>query len=123
VLLVVIVGVGDAVAASTIERTRELGIIRALGARRGVVLRMVMAETALQAALGIIVAVAFGIGLGVLWVKVTFPALVGWTLSLHVPPGQASLVVVGAVTCSLVGAYLPARRASRLDPVAALHAE
>ncbi len=123
VLVVVLVGVGDALSAGVLERTGELGVARAVGARRNALGRMLVAEALLLAALGIVVATAFGFGLGLLWVESTFPALVGWTLSLHFPGTQAMGVAVGAFVVCLVAAYVPAARAVRLDPVVALRRE
>ena len=105
------------------ERTRELGIARAIGVRRGVLGRIVILEALVLGLLGFGLAVALGLSLGTLWVKATFPALLGWTLSLHVPTLQ--LLGIGAATLavSLLAAYLPAVRAVRLDPVPALREE
>jgi ABC-type antimicrobial peptide transport system permease subunit len=72
---------------------------------------------------GVIVATLLGLGLGILWVKATFPALLGWTLSLHMPLAQTGELAASALAISLLAAYLPTLRAIRLDPVAALRAE
>src|SRR5262249_54563121 len=84
-LVVVMVGVGDTLAAGTIERTRELGIVRAIGLRRRALGLVVAGEALIIGLLGVFLAIAFGLGLGLLWVVWTFPALLGWTLSLHLP--------------------------------------
>jgi putative ABC transport system permease protein len=123
VLIVVLVGVGDALAAGIVERTRDLGVVRALGARRRVVGRIVVGEALMLAVLGIILAGALGLGLGVMWVKATFPALIGWTLSLHLPLAQGAMLVAGACSVCLLASYLPARRAARLNPILAIRTE
>jgi ABC-type antimicrobial peptide transport system permease subunit len=84
---------------------------------------MVIGEGLLLATLGVILASVLGLGLGVLWVKATFPALLGWTLSLHVPLAQTGELALTALGISLLAAYLPTRRVVRLDPIAALRAE
>lgn len=58
VLVVVLVGMADALAADIAERTRELGVIRALGVRRRPLSRMVIAEAGLLGALGLVLALA-----------------------------------------------------------------
>src|SRR6185436_11059857 len=62
VLVVVLVGVGDALAAGTLERTRELGVLRALGLRRRRMGRIVLGEALILGLLGVTAAVSFGLG-------------------------------------------------------------
>jgi putative ABC transport system permease protein len=123
VLLVVLVGIGDALAASTMERTRELGMVRAIGLRGRVVARAVLVEGVIIGALGLVLAWALGLALGVLWVTSTFPALLGWTLSLHVPWTECLMAGVAGMIVCMLAAYVPAARARRLDPAEALRAE
>lgn len=123
VLVVVLVGVGDALAASALERTRELGVLRAMGLRRGRIRGMLLVESVVVGVLGTVAAVALGVGLGVLWVTVTFPSLIGWTLTLHLPLRHVLEVALAAVGVCLLAAYGPAVRAARLDPVVALRTE
>lgn len=123
VLVVAFVGVGDALSAGMLERTRELGVARATGLRRRVVSRMVLLEALVLGLLGLVLTWVLGLVLGVLWVKATFPALLGWTLVLDIPFAQVGVIGAAAVAVCLLGAYLPARRAMRLHPAAALRAE
>jgi putative ABC transport system permease protein len=120
VLIVVGFGVADTVSAGVLERRRELAAMGALGARRGRLSRMILVEASLIGLSGLLLALAVGLALGVLWVKMTFPDLVGWTLELHVP--GFSLVIVGAaaVGVCLVAALLPAYRSARPELGAAL---
>jgi putative ABC transport system permease protein len=123
VLLVVLLGMADTLAANVAERTRELGSIRAIGVRRRHVQRMVLLESVLLGGLGLALAVVAGGALGVLWVDATFPYLLGWTLERHVPYLQAAGVGVTAIAVCLIAALIPARRAGRLEPAAALRYE
>lgn len=123
VLLVVLVGVGDALAASVLERTRDLGVIRAVGVRRNRLGRVILTEAAVLAGLGLIVAWSAGLTLGILWVSRTFPALLGWSLSLRIPVQQLVGIGVVAVVVCVAAAVVPALRAARLNPVRALRAE
>jgi putative ABC transport system permease protein len=123
VLIVVSLGVGDSLAAGVLERTRDLGVVRALGTRQRIVGRVIVVEAMMLAFMGIMLATVLGLGLGIMWVKATFPALMGWTLSLHIPMSEAAVVFVGGFAVCLVAAYIPARRAARLDPVLALRTE
>ena len=123
VILVVLFGVGDTLAAGMLERSRELGVARAIGVRRRVLGRIVVGESVLLGIIGVVLAMVLGLGLGVLWVKATFPAVLGWTLSLHLPVAQTLELGLLALGISLLAAYLPTSRIVRLDPVAALRTE
>jgi putative ABC transport system permease protein len=123
VLVVVAAGVSDAIAAGTIDRTREFGLARAIGARPAAVQRTVLIEALVMGALGLVLAMLLGTALGLLWAKVTFPALLGWTIHFHLPLRETVLVAATTLAVPLLAAYLPARRAARLDPVVALRTE
>jgi putative ABC transport system permease protein len=123
VLVVVLVGVADTLAAGVLERTRQLGTIRAVGVRRRELRRIVFLEALLLAVMGLALAAAAGLALAGLWVKSTFPYLFGWILEMHIPYRQATLVVALAFAVCIAAALLPARRATRLNPAVALRDE
>jgi putative ABC transport system permease protein len=123
VMLVVLFGVVDTLAASVVERQRGLGAIRALGVRRLRLQQMIVLEALLLGTLGLLLAAAMGLSLGALWVSVTFPSLIGWVIDLHVPCiDLATLSALSIAVCVIAGA-LPARRAARLEPAVAIRYE
>ena len=123
ILAVVLFGIADNLGASVVERTRELGTLRALGVRRGQVGRLVVAEALVIVALGLLLAVLQGGGMALFWVRTTVPLLLGWIVDLHVPFGFVfAIALATAVSCALA-ALVPARRAARLEPAAALRWE
>lgn len=100
----------------TAQRTREIGVRMALGARREDVLRMFLADAVLTAALG----VAGG------WAGARLLTRAVASVLFHVAPGDPlTMAAVSVVLAFVVAAasYGPARRASRLDPMAALREE
>ena len=103
------------------QRTRELALLRALGASRGQVLRSVLAEALV---VGLISSLA-GLGLGILLAR-GFTSLMN-ALGIEIPHGPTVLLTRTVVVCLVVGvvattvaALVPARRASRVAPVQAL---
>jgi putative ABC transport system permease protein len=98
------------------ERTREIGIRKALGARRQDILRQFLAEAATLSTLGATIGVALGIGLAFLIASVSpLPAGVAWW---SVVVG----ILLGTSVGIIAGVY-PASRAARLDPILAMRQE
>ena len=122
-LFVLLVGLADTLAASVLERMQEFAITRTLGARRSLLRRAVIVEGLSLGIPGLILAILSGLALAVLWVKQTFPFLLGWSLETHIPIGQ--VVFVCAVTLSVcwVAGLIPGRRAGLLKPADALRYE
>jgi putative ABC transport system permease protein len=123
VLFVVLVGMADSLMASVMERTRELGTLRAQGVRRRALGRMVLVEGLLLAAVGLILAAGGGLILGILWVETTFTYLLGWSLDLYLPYGKIAATAMVTLLVCAVAAWLPARRAARIEPGVALRYE
>ena len=100
------------------ERTREIGIFRAIGYRRRHVLHLVLMEAAVVSAL----AGVMGYLAGVLATLVTLPLLDGGKAIWHWNPTLALAAVAAALLVGLIAALQPALRASRLEPSEALRA-
>jgi hypothetical protein len=111
--LLALFGASDAAIERVRERTWEIGLRRALGARRGAVIRLVAADGARLVGVGVLAGVAVGLG-----VNRGLPVLVD-----RVPPLSGAAVAGFALlvaTLGLAAAFAATRRALRLDPVAAL---
>jgi putative ABC transport system permease protein len=119
-LLVVVIGTGDALAASVVERTREIGTMRALGLSPRDVAAQVLAQACAIAVVGTGLAVLVGYGMSFAFVKGLIPSMLGWELGLDAR-WQVAVValLLGALSC-VAGALVPAARASRMSPVTAL---
>jgi putative ABC transport system permease protein len=123
IFLLLLIGIGDTLAAGVVERTRELGMMRAVGLPRARLFQLVVLEGASIGCLGLALALASGLALGVFWVEVQFPAMLGWKLDLHLPVAfVASAVTLTGCLC-LLGSLVPAARAARLSVPKALRHE
>jgi putative ABC transport system permease protein len=115
-LVVAGIGIMNIMLVAVTERTREIGVRKALGAPSGSILRQFLMEAVILCNIGGVIGVAIGFGLGNLVAVFThFPA--------NVPLEWA---VIGLLFCSAVGitfGMLPAIRAARLDPIEALRHE
>jgi putative ABC transport system permease protein len=108
--LLVLVAVGDTIAAGIFERRRILATMRAVGVQRSTVMSMVFLEGLAIAALGLALALVMGISLGSYWALVQFPAVVGWQIELNVPTVFVAGTTLTALLVCLGGAALPAIR-------------
>ena len=116
-LLVGGVGIVTIMTIAVAERTGEIGLLVALGAKRATVLRLFLGEAIVLSAVGGVLGLAIGVALAQL-VRLAVPAL-----PVHTPLMFVVLAELVAVVIGLLAGVLPARRASRLDPVQALRAE
>ena len=116
-VLIALLGITNTLALSIVERTREIGLLRAVGMTRQQLRWMVRAEAALVAAVAVVVGLVLGVGLG----TATIAGLSSDTdLVVSVPAGQLAGLVVVAVLAGLAAGLLPARRAARLDVLTAI---
>ena len=110
------IGIYGVIAYSVAQRTHEIGIRMALGARRGDVLRMVLAQGAKIAGAGVIIGILASFGLTRLMTKLLFSVSPS-------DPATFALVGVVLVLVALLASYVPARRTLRVDPMNALRHE
>ncbi|HET7618396.1 MAG TPA: ABC transporter permease [Vicinamibacterales bacterium] len=115
-LLVGGIGIMNIMLASVLERTREIGVRRAIGARQRDVVRQFLIETTIISLTGGVVGILLGVGLSEL-----IGVLAGW--STIVTTISIVLAFGVSVAIGIVFGLYPAVRASRLDPVKALHYE
>ncbi len=111
------VPIANTLALSIFERTRELGLLRAVGMTRGQLRSTIRYEAVIIALLG--TTLGLGLGLASAWAIVTGLSSQGLDV-LSVPIGQLSAVVVIAALAGVAAAVVPARRAARLDVLTAI---
>jgi putative ABC transport system permease protein len=117
------VGIMNIMLVSVTERTREIGIRMAVGARGKDILRQFLVEAILLSGLGGIVGIGLGFGAsaGLTTVINTLTTGTKWPIMISVPAAMVALLFAGAV--GLFFGFYPARRASKLDPIDALRYE
>jgi putative ABC transport system permease protein len=111
------IGIANVMIIAVTERTREIGVRRALGARRRAVLRQFLLEAALLSGTGGLAGVALASLIGLLF-RLAAPGFSAMAPAWAIASGLLASVLTG-----LVAGYLPARRAAHLDPVEALRYE
>jgi putative ABC transport system permease protein len=119
--VVALLSVLGALAALVLERTREIGVLRAIGADRRQIVRALLVEGGLVAFTGLVLGALTGALLSVVLVRVLNRESFGWTLEIATPWGRV-LVVAGLLfTAALLATLPPARRASRIPPREAMN--
>ncbi len=119
-IVIALFGIVNTLALSVFERTREIGLLRAVGMARRQVRTMIRWEAVIIAVFGAILGVAVGIFFG--WAMIRALRDQGATI-LSLPAGQLVFTVVAAGIMGLIAAVLPARRAARLDVLQAIAQE
>ncbi|WP_198586800.1 ABC transporter permease [Glycomyces xiaoerkulensis] len=116
-MIVAVIGVVNTLVLSVLERTRELGMLRAIGMTRGQTTRMVTVESVTIALFGAVLGIGVGIGLG--WVLQR--ALIDTGVDVFaVPTGLIVGYLAAAVVVGLLAAIAPAVRASKVDILGAI---
>jgi putative ABC transport system permease protein len=119
-VIIAVIGIANTLSLSVYERTRELGLLRAVGASRHQIKAMVRMESEITALLGAVQGVFIGVVLG--WAVIFALRDQGFS-KMSVPVPTIVVVLVVAVVCGIIAALRPARRASRLDVLAAIATE
>jgi putative ABC transport system permease protein len=119
-LVIALFGIANTLALSVFERTREFGLLRAVGMSRAQVRSTVRWESVLIALLGTTLGIAIGLGFG--WTLVNAMESQGFN-TFTVPMQQLAVIALFAALAALVAAALPARRAARLDVLHAISHE
>jgi len=123
VIIAVAMGIASVLIVSVVQKSREIGILRAMGTPRARVLRVFLIQGALVGLLGSVIGAALGSGLALFFQQLAvapdgsplFPVALDATLL-----GRSALI---ATLTGIVAAALPARRAARLDPAVAIRYE
>jgi putative ABC transport system permease protein len=119
-VLIALIGIVNTLMLSVFERTREIGLLRAVGMRRRQVRTMIRSEAVILAVFGAIIGIIIGTGMGVALVASLKNSGVTETV---VPVSSLVIFLVIAAVLGLIAASWPARRAAKLDILAAIAAQ
>ena len=119
-LLIALLGIANTLALSVLERTREIGLLRAVGMLRRQAREMVLAESAMVAIFGAVLGIVVGMAFGVAIAMAMPPSVITTTA---IPFGTLAVIVAVAALCGVIAGLLPARRAARLDVLRAIASE
>jgi putative ABC transport system permease protein len=115
-LVVGSIGIANIMIVSVTERTREIGIMKAVGARRRDIIQLFLVEASILGAVGAVLGVLVGLGLGYLAVT-----LIGWPMAY--PWDWVGIAVAVGVAVGVLSGIYPAWRAAKVDPIEALRHE
>ncbi|MFN2467756.1 MAG: ABC transporter permease [Gaiellaceae bacterium] len=118
-VIVSLFGMVNTLVLSVFERTRELGMLRAVGMTRRQVRRMIRHESVITALIG----AALGLPLGVFLAFLVIKALGQWEITFSLPVGSLIVFTIVSIIAGMLAAILPARRAARLNVLEALQYE
>jgi putative ABC transport system permease protein len=118
-VIIALLGIVNTLALSVTERTREIGVLRAIGMRRGQLASTVTIEAGIIAVLGALLGILLGTGLG----TVLAAALTATTLAFALPVPQLVAYLAVSVAAAMLAAAAPARRAARMNVLDAITTE
>ena len=120
VMVVVVLGIASVLVVSVVQKQREIGILRAMGATRGQVLRIFLLQGALVGGLGSVAGVGLAVVLVSAFTRFVRGADGAPLFDITLQPAMAVQIAVIAAVAGVLAAVAPARRASRMDPAQAI---
>lgn len=118
-IIIALIGIANTLSLSVLERTRELGLLRAVGMSRRQMKRMVRTEAAIIAVFGTLIGLVIGIVFSIA-LTIAISADTPDLFTYKLPVGQLVVITVVAALAGVVAAWLPARRAAKLDVLDAI---
>ena len=120
VMVVVVLGIASVLVVSVVQKQREIGILRAMGATRAQILRLFLVQGAVVGALGSVLGIALAVGMIGLFARFVRGTDGLPLFDISLSPALAVQVAAIATVCSVLAAIAPARRAAAMDPAQAI---
>lgn len=120
VLAVVVLGIASVLVVSVVQKRREIGILRAMGATRGQIMRVFLVQGAVVGAVGSLLGLLLAVALIFVFTRFVHGSDGRPLFDIHLLPATALLVALIATVCGVLAAIAPARSAARLDPAQAI---
>lgn len=120
-LVIALLGILNTLVLSIVERTRELGLVRAVGLSRAGLVRMVTVESVLITVFGVFLGLALGVGLGAAFTKALMT--LEFATIIAIPWLELAQYLLAAVVAGVLAAVIPARMAARLNVLDAISYE
>ena len=122
-ILVAMLGAANSLLALVLDRRREIGLVRYLGAHTSQIYRMILTEAALIGLAASVLGIALGLALSLVLVFVINKQSFGWTIQFHPPLGLLGAAVALVWVVTVAAGLYPARYAAKLIPADAVHEE
>jgi putative ABC transport system permease protein len=122
-IIVAVIGIAGALLALVVDRRREFGLLRFLGAATAQIRKLILVEAGLIGLLASAVGLALGLALSVILIYVINKQSFGWTIQFHWPVAVVAGSLAGIFVATLLAGLYPARIAVRLNPIEVVHEE
>ena len=119
-IVIALLGVVNTLALSITERTREIGLLRAIGMQRSQLRQMIAAEAMIISVIGALLGIILGLGLGAALAAALTRSR---QAAVVIPVGQLVIYILATAAAGVLASIGPARRAARLDTLTAIAAE
>jgi len=122
-VLIAVLGVITTMASLILQRQRELGVMRSVGASRGQLVKMAVVESSLIGVFGTIIGMICGPVVAIVLIKVINKLFFGWTIIPTFDPRWFLEAALWVIVASVLAGFVPARFASRMQPAQAVRDE
>src|SRR3984957_2212544 len=122
-IIVAVMGIAGALLALVVDRRREFGLLRFLGAATSQIRKLILVEAGLIGLLANLVGFALGLALSFILIYVINKQSFGWTIQFHWPAGILISLLVSVFLATILAGLYPARIAIRLNPIEVVHEE
>lgn len=122
-VVIAVLGIMNTLALSVFERTREFGLLRAVGSSRKQLRRAIRGEAIIVAVFGALLGLAVGLPLGILGTEALKDIPISGVTETAIPVGTIIAIVVLSVLAGVLAAWWPGRRAAKLDILEAIATE